>query len=95
LEAFMATGAQLLDAKLRERICKRIAEGRLPVTLPERIEAAARGSGNECHGCGQPITSRQVECDVEDPSHGTRLMLHLGCHVLWQIECVKRVQSAP
>jgi hypothetical protein len=88
------TGSQLLDSKLREHICHRIAEGRLPVTLPEHIEAA-HGSGNKCHACDQPITSHQVECDVEDPKHGTRLTLHLGCHVLWQIECVKRVQLAP
>ena len=91
----MPTGCQLLDATLREHISQRIAKGRLPVTLPEHIEAAADGSGNKCHACDQPITSRQIACHVEDPERGTRLTLHLGCHVLWQIECVKRVQSAP
>ena len=91
----MPTGCQLLDATLREQISQRIAKGRLPVTLPEHIEAAADGSGNKCHACDQPITSRQIACHVEDPEHHTRLTLHLGCHVLWQIECVKRVQLAP
>ncbi len=90
----MPTEPQLLDTKLREHICQRIADGQLPVTLPEHVETA-QGSGNTCRACGQPITSRQVEYDVEDPRHGTRLTLHLGCHVLWQIECVRRVQSAP
>jgi hypothetical protein len=92
LEGVMPTEAQLLDAKLRDHISQRISEGRLPVTLPEHSEVAAHGSGRKCHACDQPITSRQLEYDVEDSEHGRRLTLHLGCHVLWQIECVKRVQ---
>lgn len=91
----MPSGYQLLDATLREHISERIAKGRLPVTLAEHIEAGVRRSGGKCHACDQPITSRQMACEVEDRRHGRRLTLHLGCHVLWQIECVKRVQSAP
>ena len=94
-EVTMPTEAQLLDAKLQEHIAQRISEGRLPVTLPEHSEVAGHGSGSKCDACDQPITSHQVEYDVEDPEHGTRLMLHFGCHLLWQIECVKRVQLAP
>ena len=94
-EVTMPTEAQLLDAKLQEHIAQRISEGRLPVTLPEQSEVAAHGSGSKCDACDQPITSHQVEYDVEDLEHGTRLMLHFGCHLLWQIECVKRVQLAP
>ena len=91
----MPNGCQLLDATLREHICQRIAAGRLPVTFPEHFEAGLHRSGSQCHACDQPITSRQMACDVEDRRHGRRLTLHLGCHVLWQIECVRRVQSAP
>jgi hypothetical protein len=91
----MPNGYQLLDATLREHISQRVAKGRLPVTFPEHFEAGVPRSGSKCHACDQPITSRQIACGVEDRRHGRRLTLHLGCHVLWQIECLKRVQSAP
>ena len=74
----MPTGCQLLDATLREHISQRIAKGRLPVIFPDYIEARVHRSGSRCHACDQPITSRQIACDVEDRRHGRHLTLHLG-----------------
>ena len=90
----MPTEAQLRDVELRDRIRRWIDEARLPVLLPDRI-CAGYGSGSKCPACEQPITSAQIEYDVEYPRNGTPLLsLHLGCYVLWQIECVKRTRSA-
>ena len=89
----MPTEAQLRDAVLRDRIRRWIDEGRLPVLLPDRI-CAGYGSGSKCPACEQPITSNQIEYDVDYPSNGTpSLSLHLGCYVLWQIECVNRIRK--
>ena len=89
----MPTEAQLRDAELRDRIRRWIDEGRLPVLLPGRI-CAGYGSGSKCPACEQPITSNQIEYDVDYPSNGTpSLSLHLGCYVLWQIECMNRIRK--
>ena len=89
----MPTEAQLRDVELRDRIRRWIDEGRLPILIPERI-LAGYGSGSKCPACEQPITTSQIEYDVDYPRNGTALLsLHLGCYVLWQIECVKRVRA--
>ena len=89
----MPTEAQLRDAELRDRIRRWIDEGRLPVLLPDRI-CAGYGSGSKCPACEQPITTDQIEYDVESPRNGTPMLsLHLGCYVLWQIECVNRIRK--
>lgn len=90
----MPTESQLQDHDLRARIRRLIEEGVLPVMVPEQI-AGGYGSGHLCVACDQPITGTQVEYEVQDPRDNKPLRFHLGCHVVWQIECVKRVQSAP
>ena len=90
----MPTESQLRDAALRLRICQLIDDGRLPVMMAERIYGGY-GSGGVCDACNQPITSTQVQYDVEDecdPTHH-RLSFHMGCHVVWQLECVLRAKS--
>jgi hypothetical protein len=80
------TEAQLRDVELRDRIRSWIDEGRLPVLLPDRI-SAGYGSGSKCPACEQPITSGQIEYDVEYPSNGTPSLS------LQQIECVNRTRK--
>jgi hypothetical protein len=89
----MPTESQLRDPALRTRIHRRIEERRLPVMVPKRI-SAGYGTGSRCDACDQPITLSQVEYDIDDVPYGAPLSLHLGCHVLWQIECVKRMRGA-
>ena len=64
-----------------------------------RMEALRRihggyGSGSKCDACDQPIERNQVEYEVEDAERGKTLRLHLGCHVLWQVECVQRIRAS-
>ena len=87
----MPTESQLLNKALRARISRLIDEGELPAIIAKTIHADY-GSGLQCHACGRPITPEQLEYDI---LVSKALRLHLGCHVLWQFECVKRVQSAP
>jgi hypothetical protein len=43
--------------------------------------------------CGQKITAEQIEYTAFGPKYGAALRLHWGCHVLWQLECVKRTRG--
>lgn len=78
--------SQLRDTALRSRVRERIEDGRLPVMVPSRIDAGY-GSGHACVACDQAITSTQVEYELADYRDGRPLYFHLGCHVVWQIEC--------
>jgi len=82
----MPTESQLRDTALRSRVRERVADGRLPVMVPTRIDAGY-GSGQICVACDEPITSTQVEYELSDCRDGRPLCFHLGCHVVWQIEC--------
>jgi hypothetical protein len=82
----MPTESQLRDTALRQRVHQLIENGRLPVMPPAQINAG-HGSGCLCAACDQQITSTQVEYEVEDESTHRRLRFHMGCHVVWQLEC--------
>jgi len=89
----MPTEYQSRDAQLHRRICRCIDERWLPVYLPRSI-SASHGSGSKCYACDQAIDTSEVEYGVRDPRNGTaRLSLHLGCYVIWQLECVKRIRQ--
>ena len=90
----MPTESQLRDAGLRLRIRERIEDGRLPAMIPKAI-LAGYGEGNLCLACDQPITPTQIEYEVDYQADGLRrrLRLHLGCHVVWQIECHKSISE--
>jgi hypothetical protein len=89
----MLSQYQLRDFELRARIRRCIDEGRLPVFLPDSINAGY-GSGSKCHACDQPIANSEIEYDIQDPGNATaRLRFHLGCYVLWQTECLKRIRT--
>lgn len=88
----MSTESQLQDEALRSHVRERIEDGRLPVMLPKAI-FAGYGSGKPCLACDRPITHTQIEYEVDHDENGSlhRLRMHLGCYVIWQIECQKRV----
>ena len=90
----MPTKSQLRDVALQAaRISRLIDERRLPLVLADRV-GAGYGSGSKCIGCDQPITHTQIEYDVQDSTPCTpRLSLHLRCYVLWQSECVRRMEK--
>jgi hypothetical protein len=84
----MPTESQLQDTALRSRIRERVEKGLLPVMVPKQIHGGY-GAGDVCVACDLPITRTQVEYEVADPATGRDLHFHLGCHVVWQIECAR------
>lgn len=88
----MPTESQLKDTALRMRVRQLIDQGRLPLMIAQRI-GAGYGSGCLCAACEQPITSTQVEYEVEDESTDRRLRFHMGCHVVWQLECAQALRA--
>ena len=84
----MRAESRLKDAALRLRVCRLIENGLLPAMVSGRVTAKC-GSGRACAACDQPITSSQTEYEVEDYSHGRRLRFHMGCHVVWKMECAR------
>jgi hypothetical protein len=83
------TESQLQDPTLRLHVRQLIENGQLPAVLSERI-FAGYGSGRVCVACDRAITASQIEYEVEDSSQDRRLIFHMGCHVVWQLECVRR-----
>ena len=87
----MPTESQIRDRELRSRVRKRIENGRLPLILSRDI-AAGHGSGkNTCAACDQLITRDHIEYEVQSTRIPVPLLFHFGCHVVWQIECAKRL----
>jgi hypothetical protein len=82
----MPTESQFFDPSLRQLIRERIVNGQLPGIIPKQI-SGGYGSGKACAACDQPITSTQIEYEVEDEPNGRLLNFHFGCHVVWQLEC--------
>src|SRR5215475_5741069 len=86
---------KLRDLQLHAHIRRRIDEERLPVYVPDSI-SAGYGSGSKCQACDRLITPSEIEYDVLDPRNSAvRLRFHLGCYVLWQTECVRRIRTQP
>jgi len=73
------------ESVLQVNVRERIEQGRLPGERPRQI-TAGYGSGHFCVVCDQPISSRQVEYEVEDSQTGRKLHFHSQCHSLWQCE---------
>jgi hypothetical protein len=82
----MPTEYHLGSKALQARISHLIDEGELPAVIAKTIHAGY-GSEHKCHACGRSITTEQLEYEVLVPK---RLRLHLGCYVLWQIDCLER-----
>jgi hypothetical protein len=53
--------------------------------------SASHGTGHTCAACDEQITSAQMECAVEGA--GIPLWFHLGCRLIWQLECAQRRAS--
>jgi hypothetical protein len=83
----MATDPQFRDAVLRRRVRQLIEQGRLPLAPPPQRLAAGYGTGHTCAACDEQITSAQMECSVE--AAGIPLWFHLGCRLIWQLECAQ------
>lgn len=78
--------SKLRDGALWLRVRERIKDGRLPVMIPMRVDARY-GTGHICVVCDQPVTSAQVEYELDDYRDSKRLCFHLDCHTIWRMEC--------
>ena len=87
----MATDPQFRDAVVRRRVRQLIEQGRLPLAPPTQRMSANYGTGHTCAACDEQITSAQMECAVEGA--GIPLWFHLGCRLIWQLECAQRRAS--
>jgi hypothetical protein len=79
---------KLLSANLRPTASERIANGQLPGAAPSRMWAG-HGSGQLCALCDQPITSDDVEYEVEvqrDSAPAT-FRFHRACESVWRGAC--------
>jgi hypothetical protein len=83
-------GPRLSDHELRSRLQQRIEDGRLPVALSNNV-IAGYGSADICSGCGEQISSDQVEYELAELRDGGQLTFHPSCHAIWQLECVRRL----
>jgi hypothetical protein len=86
----MTDAASEVEA-LRERARDAIAFGRLPARRLVR-SWAGKGSGATCMVCVRPITSEDVELELEfaasPPSAAPRCCrVHAKCFAAWEIEC--------
>src|SRR5215469_5801598 len=92
----MTTEPVLHESELRARVIQRLEDGRLPVVLPTRINAAY-GTRMPCDLCDRPIAANEVEYEVTDPGSGKRLHFHIACHYAWRRECehILQRQSDP
>ncbi len=69
------------------RVRENVAEKNLPSELP-LTTSIGWGLGKPCHGCGDTISSRQIEYLVR--THNPRIFrLHAGCHGLWLGELIR------
>ena len=87
----MATDPQFRDTVVKGRVRQLLQQGRLPLAPPTQRMAAGYGSGHACAACEQQITSAQMEYAVEGA--GTPLRFHLGCRLIWQLECAQLTAS--
>jgi hypothetical protein len=83
----VATDPQFRDAVVRRRVRELIVQGKLPLVPRTQRLAAGYGTGETCAACDQQITSAQMEYAVEGA--GTPLSFHLGCCLIWELECAQ------
>jgi hypothetical protein len=70
----------------RRAIGDKLATGMLPRRNADRTWAGF-GGGGPCDGCGGPISSSEVEYELEfaGPNGSQRAFhLHVGCLAIWQ-----------
>ena len=71
--------------ELRTRIRKMRESGDIPCDPPEKTWAGP-GRDRSCAACGQVITEKETEFEV-DLRSGVTLRLHRRCHNVWLQEC--------
>lgn len=73
---------------LREVVRRRVAQGRLPCKRQDHTWAG-RGTGLDCVVCDLPITSLQVEYELQFGAETASVVvrMHRPCLSAWELEC--------
>jgi len=87
----MPTGPGLTDNDVVQRVEDRIDTGQLPCLRPETVYGGFGSGRTACSGCEQVIESGKVEYEIEDPQSKAWLSFHFHCYVIWQRECIQRL----
>jgi hypothetical protein len=78
----------LSESELVNIARERIARGRLPRTLPERVWGCHKGTWEICDLCDRAIAPDQTMLEIDDQSPA--LQFHVTCHAIWERECRAR-----
>ena len=70
------------------KVSEKVDQGLLPLERPVKMWAG-RGDGRQCDGCDRPVSSAQVEYEIE--VNGRTYRLHLGCAFL--LEAVRKTRG--
>ena len=75
---------------LREVVQRRVSEGRLPCRRQDHTWAG-KGTGLDCVVCELPITSQQVEYELQFDGAAPLVVvrLHRICFAAWERECAQ------
>ena len=73
-----------MDGPLRSVARRLIDEGKLPKDPASRVYGGP-SSGSICRLCGQPISARapEIEMETDEP---TGVLLHPNCYAIWLAE---------
>lgn len=73
---------------LREVVRQRVAQGRLPCRRQDHTWAG-RGTGLDCAVCDLPITSLEVEYELQFDVQPNVVVvrMHRPCLTAWELEC--------
>ena len=79
-----------LEAELRPLARARIAQGLLPCTTLNKMWGGP-GSGQPCALCDKPVSSNEMEYEIEASVDGgvRSLRFHVVCEAIWQLECAR------
>jgi hypothetical protein len=77
------------EQALLEAVRRLVAEGHLPCVRQDHTWAG-KGTGLDCLVCGRPITSQQVEFELQFATQPTRFVvrMHRQCLAIWERECL-------
>jgi hypothetical protein len=74
---------------LREVVRRRVAQGRVPCRRQDHTWAG-KGTGLDCTVCELPITSQQVEYELQFDAEASLIVvrMHRLCLAAWESECL-------
>lgn len=77
------TGRPLVNAEdIEALILAKLASGELPSVKPEKVWGG-KGTGQPCSACARPISTDDVEYELDFAAARTAMRLHQRCLAIW------------